>query len=132
MDTAQTAGIVIVTVAIVQGLIGLVKYIINKQKESKEEISQGHIEDKLDIISEKLNNTCLTDVERDQLKSLYDMHARYDGNGVPMWYVPRSWADINKEMAEKLQTIGEVQLKMLVIIERLERRIEILDKPGGN
>jgi len=41
-----------------------------------------------------------------------------------MWYVPRSWAESQDKLAEKIQMISQTQLQVLGIIERLERRIE--------
>lgn len=108
MDTAETAGIVIVTVAIIQGLIGLVKYLFNRQKDSKEEEQSS------------------------QLQTIFNLLTKTDGEGMPLVYFPRtSYGETQRIIVEKLQTVSEVQLKMLGIIERLERRIEILDKPGG-
>lgn len=120
MGVGETAGIVVITVAIIQGLIGLIKHLLGKQKAVAEASNLLRIENKIEKMEEKLGQKCFAEAERDQLRALYDMHVRYDADGVPLWYVPRSWAETNKEIADKLRTVTELQFKTLGLIERLE------------
>lgn len=108
MSTGLIAAIVAITVCAVEGLIGIISLLINR-------------------FADKDKNY-LSDEQQMQLKSLYDLHTHYDMDGVPLWYVPRSWADTQKEIADKLCMLSETQNKTLDIIERLERRLE---KPEG-
>jgi len=108
MSTAIIAAIVAIVVCAVEGLLGLIKLLINK-------------------FSEKDKNY-LSEEQTMMLKVLFDLHSRYDTAGVPLWYVPRSWDETQKEIVEKLYRIGETQNKTLDIIERLERRLETFKK----
>ena len=107
--STETAAIVGITVMLAQGLIELTKYLVGKLADNKEEK--------------------LTPEQHNMLKSLYDLHMRYDSDGTPIWYVPRSWNETQKEIAEKLYGVSETQNKTLSIIERLEKRLDNL--PGG-
>jgi len=110
MTSGIIAAIVAITVCVVEGLIGIVKILIEK-------------------FADKDKNY-LTEQQTMMLKALYDLHTHYDMDGVPVWYVPRSWADTQKEVTEKLYMLSETQNKTLAIIERLERRLERLPSEG--
>lgn len=125
MGTAETAGIVIITVAIIQGLIGLIKYLLNRQNDTEEVDNFVQINSKLENIDDKIANECgLNDKQSNQLYNVHELITKTDGEGRPLIYFPfSSYTETQKEIAERLQTVSEVQLKMLGIIERLEKRI---------
>lgn len=128
MGPAETAGIVVVTVALIQGLVGLVKYLLKQRQEETEQKSNREVIDLLHNIKDKVGSDCgLNEIQSSQLRELYDLHSRVDPDGVPLWYVPRGWAETQKDIVERLQRITETEYKMLGIIERLERRLEMFD-----
>lgn len=94
MGPAEVTGLVIVLVAVIEGLMSLVKHLVTKNSEKTEDGKLDSILKELFIIKEKT--------------------------------VPRSWADMQEKMTDKLQTMTQTQLKILGIIERLERRMEVL------
>jgi len=108
---AETTALVIAIVAVIEGLMSLVKHLINRGDKNEQ-----------DVKIEKILNGVLSTKEK--VFHLYDMHSRFDSDGTPMWYVPRSWAESQDKLAEKIQMISQTQLQVLGIIERLERRIE--------
>jgi len=72
----------------------------------------------------------LTDQERVWLRELHQMHSRFDDDGVPVWYVPRSWITLQERMGETLNKIGESlrgisgnMQKSSEALERLEDRV---------
>jgi len=111
MGPAETTGIVIITVAIIQGLLKLTEHLINKHADVADELKDDKI---LSVLS----------VQSQQLKDLHDSHSRVDADGIPLWYVPRSWMEAQKQIVDRLQKITETEYKMLGIIERLERRLD--------
>lgn len=121
MGGPETAGIVVITVVVIQGLMGLVKYMIAKNDNNKKNLEHNSIMSKLNDIED---NCGMTDDQAFWLHELHKMHARYDSDGTPLWYVPRSWADTQKEIVNQLRIVSEVNMKMLDIIERLERKLE--------
>ena len=56
-----------------------------------------------------------------EVHELHQMHDQKDMDGVPLWYVPRSWGDIHKSIVSTQRDIAEVQRDILKILERLER-----------
>jgi chromosome segregation ATPase len=130
VGVAETAGIVVVTMAIIHGLLKLVDHLLEtKRNEKRAELDERLIE-ALTKAEEKLDaseNCGLTEGQAQELRELHAWHSRVDGDGTPLWYVPRSWAETQKEIADKLQSMTNINYKMLNIIERLERRLERLD-----
>lgn len=130
MGAGETAGIVVVTVAIIQGLLKLGEHLINKYTETKNEKNHDKVIDALEDICQKINVQCgLNELQSQQLKELHDWHSPRDADGVPLWYVPRSWTATQQEIVNRIQRITEIEFKILSIIERLERRLEAYDRP---
>lgn len=94
-------------VAGVMILFKLVDYMLSKAKENDLEKVTG-------LLSENLEVT----------NKLLTMHSVYDNDGVPMWYVPRSWASNQEKIAEICQEIAETQRSTVAILERMERNNE--------
>ena len=133
MEVAETTGIVIITVALIQGLIGLIKYLLARQKSSQDDVQLLTVASGLEKIEDKIEEKCgLNEKQSGQIHAIYELVIKTDREGMPLVYFPRiSYGETQKIIAERLQVVGEVQLKMLGIIERLERRIETIDKTGG-
>lgn len=121
MDPTAVA-IVGVTVILAEGMVSLMKLLIKKIVKQNEDELEANKHSQ--IIHEIRQCKGLSDEQTQQFASLHDLHARYDSDGVPLWYVPRSWAETQREITEKLEGITKLQVKMLDIIERLERRID--------
>jgi len=124
MGPVETTGIVIVTVAIIQGLIKLVQHVIDKKSvtEKKPDIYQT-----LQEIKDKIGTECgLNEKQSAQLFATHNLLMQKDSEGMPLVYFPRqSWGDTQKEIAERLQTVSEMQMKMLGLIERLHLEIRL-------
>ena len=105
MSIEVTMAIIALTVLLAEGLIEITKSIIAKFLDKDKKY--------------------LSSDQNMMLRNLYDLHARYDLDGTPLWYVPRSWAETQKEIAENLRVVSENQKITLTIIERLDRRTGI-------
>ena len=57
MGPAETTGIVVITVVVIQGLIGLIKFLINKSDKNKEQESLEKLERKLRSLDDKISDT---------------------------------------------------------------------------
>ena len=66
----------------------------------------------------------LTAKEHEWIYELYKMHARYDDDGLPLWYVPRSWAESQKEIVQALRTVAEDQRRIAEVLDKLDQRYE--------
>ena len=82
--------------AVMMGLFELVKFCINKIKPD-DNVLVGDIKD-IKVELEELNKTTLA--TRQKTNVLYDMHNVKDSDGTPLVYVPRSWADTQKEILD--------------------------------
>ena len=128
---AETAGTVVITMAILQGLFKLIGHLIDRTKEERDSEREERIIEALTKIEEKFGNKfgCgLNEKQSSQLNELYVLHTRVDRDGTPLWYFPRSWAETQKEIVDKLQSMANINYKMRAIIEGLEKRIERFDQ----
>lgn len=49
------------------------------------------------------------------------LHLKFDADGSPIWYVPRSWANVQKEIVNVCREISQHQEMIAKTLERLER-----------
>jgi hypothetical protein len=66
--------------------------------------------------------------EQQWLKTLYEMHQQFDANGTPIWYVPRSWTQLQQDIAQNMAKLAHHQERIVSCLERLERQLESLKK----
>ena len=66
----------------------------------------------------------LTDEERGWLKNLYEITSKSDTDGTHLVYVPRSWAEIQKDMQQVMIKIVTDQRRIADILERIEKKID--------
>lgn len=78
----------------------------------------------------------LTEEEHAALMRLDDSHAKYDADGTPLWYVPRSLAATLTKIAEtqdrtavRLRDIVNTQKQMLDMMRRWEDSTSRVDTP---
>ena len=119
MGPAETTGIVIIVVAVLQGIFKFAEHVIAKYGNKSEGVTNKEILEKLRDLP-----VGLSDRQTEQLKVLYDLHNVKDADGMPVWYQPRSLAETQKEIVSELRSIAETQYKTLDIIERLENKLD--------
>ena len=123
MVGAETVGIAAIAMLLGQGLIELLKFLIGKftEKDAKQPVSAEEIKK---MMEDALRAAALNEPHAGQLRALYEMHMKFDNDGTPIWYVPRSWNETMREIVDRLYKTGELQNKTLSLVERLERRLE--------
>jgi len=77
------------------------------------------------IIKKTFPESKFTEADHNRLARLYEMHNVLDDDGTPIWYVPRSWADTQKDI---LHTVGEVSRTQDKLADTMERFTQILDR----
>lgn len=107
--------------AVMMGLFELVKFCINKIKPDDSAL----VTDIKDIKEELEELGSIAKQTQQKTKELYDMHDVKDGDGTPIWYVPRSWADTQKEI---LHTVDQVSNTQKSLASTMERCVTILDR----
>ncbi len=66
----------------------------------------------------------LTQEERNWLQGLHELHERCDTDGTPLVYVPRSWADIQRNMQHIMTKIVNDQRRIADILERIDQKLD--------
>jgi len=60
---------------------------------------------------------------KDTVEWTKDIHNKFDTDGAPIWYVPRSWSETQKEIVEMLREISNKLQRLDDILSRLDRRL---------
>ena len=66
----------------------------------------------------------LMDDERDWIKHPNEIMSKSDTDGTPLVYVPRSWAEIQKDMQQVMIKIVNDQRRIADILDRIEKKLE--------
>lgn len=69
-------------------------------------------------------NSVLTNEERSWLKGLHEVHEKCDPDGTPLVYVPRSWAEIQRNMQHVMTKIVNDQRRIADILERIDKKLD--------
>jgi hypothetical protein len=63
--------------------------------------------------SEARKKSALSEDERSKLNQLYSWHDKADDDQVPLWYTPRSWVDLTKNLREDYSVIKGMLTKVV-------------------
>ena len=66
----------------------------------------------------------LSPKEHAWLRTLHELHDKFDTDGTPIWYVPRSWADTQNNIVKAQRDIAENVRRSIECLERIEKRLE--------
>ena len=84
--TIETGGMIVAVVALAKAI-----ELLAARRNGRRNSAVGH--------------PALTPQQAEELHELHTLHDRLDGDGVPLWYVPRTWHDTQKEMLKELRLI---------------------------
>ena len=74
------------------------------------------------------SKSMLVDEERDWIQHTYKVISRQDSDGTPLVYVPRSWAETQKDMQQIMTQIVNDQRRIADILDRIEKKLEEKDQ----
>lgn len=103
MAAEAIAGLIAVGLVVAK----IIDYFVTKRN-SKE------LMDKFDKLIQPLN----TNLEI--TKRLWELHNKFDDNGVPLWYIPRSMGDIQKEIVGTQYKITNALEAICQTLKRME------------
>ena len=66
----------------------------------------------------------LTDDERAAVKNIDEILSKSDPDGTPLVYVPRSWAEVQKEMQHIMTQIVNDQRRIADILDRMDKKLD--------
>jgi len=75
------------------------------------------------IVKNAPKKSVLTNEERDWMKGLHELHEKCNTDGTPLVYVPRSWAEIQREMQHIMTKIVTDQKRIADILERIDDKL---------
>ena len=101
MNTEMPA--LVAVIAITMGLIKVIEMLISKTSNK---------------------NSVLTSEERGWLQGLHDLHEKCDTDGTPLVYVPRSWAEIQRNMQNIMTKLVNDQRRIADILERIDKKLD--------
>ena len=96
------AGLVAVTIALSKVIEGLIAKISPAKRP----------DNKLAALLEQTHDVCV---------KTWDILERHDADGVPLTYVPRSWAALLNTMLAAQRELAETQRRTVEMLERMER-----------
>ena len=77
------------------------------------------------LISKKSSkDSCLSLEERNWLQGLHELHERCDTDGTPLVYVPRSWAEIQRDMQRVMPKMVTDQKRIADILDRIDKKLD--------
>ena len=122
------AGIIAGIFAIVMALIEVIKVLIAKMIKAWGSPNSILNDDEKLALSEIPNMAKhLKELSTNTSKCMA-MHEKYDSNGMPLWYMPRSISESQEETSKILQQAVNSLERIPEAINRLERAIERLDR----
>ena len=62
--------------------------------------------------------------ERDWIKYTNEIMSKCDTDGTPLVYVPRSWAETQKDMQQIMTQIVNDQRRIADILDRIDKKLE--------
>ena len=93
----------VAVIAITMGLINVIEMLISKTASK---------------------SSVLTSEERGWLQGLHEVHEKCDSDGTPLVYVPRSWAEIQRNMQHVMTKIVNDQRRIADILERIDKKLD--------
>jgi hypothetical protein len=130
-DTAILVTLVTLSVSMAKIIEVLVRKISPSRKKtlSEDEFEKiKGIDYKLRNIHTQINDKpTLSDDQNTMLQDLHNWHNKTDADGIPLWYVPRSFIESQKEIVEVLSEISSHQERTTFLLEALLKRIEKLE-----
>jgi len=76
------------------------------------------------ILKSVPQKSVLMDDERTWMQHSYKVISKQDADGTPLVYVPRSWAETQKEMQHIMTQIVNDQRRIADILDRIEKKLE--------
>jgi len=132
-----SVGLVIAIVSIVYFIIRIVDYLIRKKNDKEIMNKLSGLDRRLELVDKQLlvsqnnhaniiekENTVLTKIETidKTVSKTWDLHDTYDNDGVPIWWIPRSWNETQEKVVEICREISETQRAIAGTLERIENK----------
>lgn len=96
-----------VMLALVYGLVEIAKFAIQSKRANGFGAEEGKVLRSVKVVTDEI------------LK----MHARYDKDGLPLWYVPREWGEAQKELVVEAKETNKRLGDLAVALQALASKV---------
>jgi ABC-type Zn2+ transport system substrate-binding protein/surface adhesin len=134
-SNASIVGLFTVLVTLSVSLTKVVEFLIKKALPKKETLSEIEFNKIKDIhalletiIKKKDDDEENMKEQHEWVSELHRLHSKSDADGVPLWYVPRSFIETQKEIVTILLNISSQMDKSTYILDSLLKRLEELER----
>ena len=142
-SNASIVGLFTLLITLSVSLAKIIEFLIKKllpQKKvlSEEELNKIH---DIQVVLESLVKSSDEESEKvgdkveelhEWVKVLYNQHSKVDSDGIPLWYVPRSFIETQKEIVSILLNISAQMDKSTYVLDSLLKRIEEVERQLRN
>jgi len=102
------------------GLVRVVERLVDFVTARRQSRKDGHDRDG--------NGGCaLTKGHAEKIGILYEQHQRFDEDGAPLWYMPRSFVDGQRETARLLARTAADQKRTAECLSRIEAKMDKIE-----
>jgi len=138
-SNASMVGLFTLLITLSVSLAKLVEFLIKKIIPTKNTLSEKEFNKIKDIyvlvetiIKKNEDDSENIEEQHEWLRELYRQHNKVDGDGIPLWYVPRSFIETQKEIVTILLNISSQMDKSTYVLDNLLKRLEELERQVRN
>ena len=103
--------------------IKVVDYMVNKKDRANGDC--GVQKSDFDELYEEIHNVKTVSYENKELnQKLWDLHNRFDEDGMPLWYVPRSWSKAQDKIMDACLEISQTQKSIASTLKAISKKMD--------
>lgn len=116
----QNEAIIVAMVGAITLCLRLVESLIKKLLPKKRDSDLREVESALRSLDNNIDelNTKVSMI-LDHTKELAKLHGKSDEDGIPLWYMPRSWGSIQKDVVSIVQQIHSNQAHLIEAVGKI-------------
>lgn len=134
-SNVSMVGLFTLLITLSVSLAKVVEFLIKKALPKKNVLSEEEYDKIKDIYAVLESLSKKTDDENENLEEqhqwvqeLYRQHSKVDADGIPLWYVPRSFIETQKEIVTILLNISSQMDKSTYVLDSLLKRLEEIER----
>jgi len=134
-SNATLIGVFTLLITLSISLSKVIEILIKKLIPQKKTLSEDEFNKLKDIyklleslIKKTEENTKNIEKQQEWVKTLYQQHSKLDPDGIPLWYMPRSFIETQKEIVSILTSISSQMNKFIYILDNLLKGLDNLER----
>jgi len=138
-SNASMVGIFTLLITLSVSLVKVLEFLVKKALPKKKTLSDTEFEKIKDIhalietiIKKSDDESEHLEEQHEWVRELHRQHNKVDGDGIPLWYVPRSFIETQKEIVSILLNISSQMDKSAYVLDSLLKRLEEVERQVRN